>query len=82
MTLTVDESAEVSIGNVAQSIAKAFQFKGTIQFETNKADGQYKKTASNAKLRALLPDFEFTDFETAISETVKWYSENTSLVRK
>lgn len=79
---SVDESAEVSIGNVAQSIAKAFQFKGTIRFETDKADGQFKKTASNAKLRALLPDFEFTDFETAISETVKWYSENTDLVRK
>lgn len=30
------------------------------QFDTSKADGQFKKTASNAKLRGLLPDFRFT----------------------
>lgn len=30
------------------------------QFDTSKADGQFKKTASNAKLRQLLPDFKFT----------------------
>lgn len=30
------------------------------QFDTTKSDGQFKKTASNAKLRRLLPDFKFT----------------------
>lgn len=31
------------------------------QFDTSKADGQFKKTASNAKLSKYLPDFKFTD---------------------
>jgi GDP-L-fucose synthase len=30
------------------------------QFDTTKSDGQFKKTASNAKLRTYLPDFRFT----------------------
>ena len=30
------------------------------KFDTSKSDGQYKKTASNAKLRSYLPDFKFT----------------------
>lgn len=34
-----------------------------LQQDTTKADGQYKKTASNAKLRKLWPDFKFTPIE-------------------
>ena len=79
---TVDESAEISIADVAQSIADAFKFKGQISFDVSKADGQYKKTASNAKLRKLLPDFQFTDFKSAIQETVSWYIDNNERARK
>uniref|UniRef100_A0A6M2DQ98 GDP-L-fucose synthase n=1 Tax=Xenopsylla cheopis TaxID=163159 RepID=A0A6M2DQ98_XENCH len=71
--LSVDESDEVSIGNCAQSIANAFNFKGKIEFDTTKADGQYKKTATNNKLRSLNPDFKFTKFDEAIKSTVEWY---------
>jgi len=37
------------------------------QFDTTKADGQYKKTASNAKLRKYLPNFKFTPFQDGTS---------------
>jgi hypothetical protein len=37
--------------------------QGEVKFDTTKADGQYKKTASNAKLRKYLPDFKFTPFK-------------------
>uniref|UniRef100_A0A182NUB2 GDP-L-fucose synthase n=1 Tax=Anopheles dirus TaxID=7168 RepID=A0A182NUB2_9DIPT len=70
--LSVDESAEVSIAQLAESLAKAFDFKGQLEFDTTKADGQYKKTASNVKLRQHLPDFRFTDFDAAIKDTVQW----------
>ena len=32
-----------------------------LQYDTSKSDGQFKKTASNAKLRKYRPDFQFTD---------------------
>ncbi|XP_014218752.1 probable GDP-L-fucose synthase [Copidosoma floridanum] len=79
--LSVDESQEVTIAQAAEALAKAFDFKGKIAFDTLSADGQYKKTASNAKLRKFLPDFQFTPFEQAIKETVDWYKENYDIAR-
>lgn len=80
--LSVDESAEVTIAELAQSIAKAFEFRGKITFDATKADGQYKKTASNQKLRSHLPDFKFVNFDKAIKETVDWYIKNYESARK
>ena len=39
--------------------------QGEVKFDSTKADGQYKKTASNAKLRSYLSDFKFTPFTQA-----------------
>lgn len=72
----------MTIGHVAGAIASAFEFKGRIEFDTTKADGQYKKTASNKKLRSLFPEFKFTNFDEAIADTVKWYLDNQEIVRK
>jgi GDP-L-fucose synthase len=80
--LSVDEASEVSISRLAESIAKAFNFQGKVKFDTTKADGQYKKTASNRKLREHLPNFEFVDFDIAIKDTVDWYIKNYDQVRK
>lgn len=80
--LSVDESSEVTIAQLAESIAKAFNFRGRIVFDSTKADGQYKKTASNKKLRGLLPDFEFVEFDKAIKESVDWFVANYETARK
>lgn len=74
--LSVDEKDEVSISYAAEQIAQAFGFKGKLVYDTKMADGQFKKTASNAKLRKLYPDFIFTSFDVAIKETVEWYKKN------
>jgi GDP-L-fucose synthase len=80
--LSVDEAAEVSIAKLAESLVKAFDFKGKIVFDTTKSDGQFKKTASNAKIRKLLPEFKFTDFDFAIKQSVQWYIKNHDVARK
>jgi GDP-L-fucose synthase len=80
--LSVDEKAEVKISDVVSAIAKAMEFTGKIIYDTTKADGQYKKTASNAKLRKLLPKFEFTPFEKGVEESVKWFKANFATARK
>merc|ERR1712117_95111 len=80
--LATDEEDEVSIKEVAEMILEAFDFKGEVKFLTDKADGQFKKTASNAKLRKYLPDFQFVPTKQAIQETVQWFQQNYEAARK
>jgi len=74
--LSVGEKEEVSIRDVADAIVKAVGFEGDYSFDTTRADGQYKKTASNEKLLKQIPDFKFTPFDEAMAESVKWFADN------
>ena len=82
ITLSVDEEEEVSIKDVALAVAKACKFQGEVVFDTSKADGQFKKTASNKKLRGLRPDFKFTGIEEGIQKAVDWFEANYETARK
>lgn len=80
--LSVDEKDEVSIKDAAMMVAEAMDFKGEIVYDTEKADGQFKKTANNGKLRKFLPDFKFTPIMQAIKETCDWFIANYETARK
>lgn len=77
----MDEKDEITIRQLAEMIAKSFNFQGILEFDTNVADGQIKKTASNDKLRRLLPNFKFTNLEAAIADTVVWFKKNNKQAR-
>ncbi|XP_069101847.1 GDP-L-fucose synthase-like [Argopecten irradians] len=79
--LSVGEEDEVSIKEAAEMVVDAMQFKGKVVYDTTKSDGQFKKTASNSKLRKYRPDFQFTPFKQAIKETVEWFEGNIDIVR-
>ncbi|KAG1676605.1 GDP-L-fucose synthase [Nymphon striatum] len=74
--LSVDEEDEVSIKEAADLVVEGMNFKGKIIYDTSKSDGQFKKTASNAKLRKYLPEFKFTPVKQAIKETCEWFVDN------
>ncbi|CAE6450828.1 unnamed protein product [Rhizoctonia solani] len=76
LILSVGEDEEVSIKSVADAIVKAVGFEGEYKFDTSRADGQFRKPASNRKLLELTGGFEFTPFDKALDETVKWFLEN------
>lgn len=80
--LSVGEEDEVSIADVAYAVAEAMEFKGKIVFDTSKSDGQYKKTASNKKLKEMYPDFKFTSIKEGLKETVDWFVANYDTARK
>ncbi|MGH0128165.1 UNVERIFIED_CONTAM: hypothetical protein FKN15_002973 [Acipenser sinensis] len=61
--LSVGEEDEVSIRDAAESIVEAMALKGELVYDGTKSDGQFKKTASNKKLREYLPQFKFTPFK-------------------
>ncbi|RUS81275.1 hypothetical protein EGW08_010949 [Elysia chlorotica] len=80
--LAADEESEISIKEAADLVVNAVGFKGEVIQDTSKPDGPLKKTTSNAKLRRLLPDFQFTPIKQAIQETCDWYAANPDKVRK
>ncbi|KAJ4943184.1 hypothetical protein JOQ06_005689 [Pogonophryne albipinna] len=80
--LSVGEEEEVSIKEAAEAVVQSLDFKGEVVFDTSKADGQFKKTASNAKLHRYLPEFTFTPFTQALKETCDWFVANYDSARK
>jgi len=82
ITLSVDEEAEVPIKDVAYAVAKAMKFEGEVVFDTSKADGQFKKTACNKKLRGLRSDYEFVSMEGGVQKAVDWFVANYDTARK
>ena len=57
-------------------------YEYNLEFDTDKSDGQYKKTVSNNKLRNYLPDFKFMNIQDGINESVEWFIQNYDNVRK
>ncbi|KAJ6463945.1 hypothetical protein C8R45DRAFT_840545 [Mycena sanguinolenta] len=79
--LSVGEDEEVSIKEVTDAIVKAMAFEGHYSFDTTKADGQFRKPASNKKLLERMGSFQFTPFEQALDISVKWFVENYDTAR-
>ena len=80
--LSVPESAEVSIKEAAMAVVDGMGYTGPVTFDTSKSDGQYKKTACNAKLMKLHPSFKFTPFREAVAKTCQWFEQNYDTARK
>ena len=64
------------------AVVSGMKYTGPVKFDTSKSDGQFKKTASNAKLKSLYPDFEFTPFADAVKRTCEWFEANYETARK
>jgi GDP-L-fucose synthase len=80
--LSVSEEHEVSIKYISTLIAKKFNYAENIEFDENKPDGQYKKTADNSKLMSIIKTFNFINIEKGIDETIDWFTENYNICRK
>ena len=80
--LSVSKSDEKSINYIASCIAKEFNYENNMEFDTDKSDGQFKKTADNSKLMNLIKSFHFTPIEEGITKTVDWFINNYNICRK
>ncbi len=66
----------ISIGQLAEDIAHAFDFKGPIKFDTSKPEGQMVRVIKSKHFRELFPDFKFTPREQALKATAEWFEKN------
>jgi GDP-L-fucose synthase len=73
MFLNVGTGHDITILELAQSIAKTAGWQGTFTFDTSKPDGMPRKVLDISRLRALGWSAS-TDFETGIKQAYEWYA--------
>jgi GDP-L-fucose synthase len=79
--LSPSEDSEVSIKYIACKIAELFTYNNIV-FDSTKSDGQFKKTADNSKLLSCNNGCKFTNIDDGLLQTVTWFEDNYSIVRK
>jgi GDP-L-fucose synthase len=81
--LILSNSIEISIRNLVRNIAELMDFKGDIEWDSSKPDGQARKPSNNSALRTLNPHFVFTNISDGLQTTVDWFEHNyESIIRK
>jgi GDP-L-fucose synthase len=73
---------EITIRDLVNKITSNFKFKGEIIYDDSFPEGQNKKTVSNSELLEYIPDFKFTQLDTGLKNTIKYFIENFNIVRK
>lgn len=71
--VNLGSSFEISIKDLAKTIAKFTKYKGDIVFDTSKPDGQPRRKLDVSKAEKEFGFKSKTDFETGLARTVKWY---------
>ena len=72
-TVIVAPDTGVTIRVLAQSIANAMQFNGPIQYDCTKPEGVRVKRLASRSFHARFKEFQFTDLEAGLQETVEWF---------
>jgi len=80
--IILSTSEEISIKEVVNVITELMNFKGDVIFDTSKPDGQFRKPSDNSKIKNYLPNFKFTPFYDGLKETIEFFENNYSIVRK
>jgi GDP-L-fucose synthase len=77
--INVGTPNEISIKDLATTIAEVVGYNGTIEWDTTKPNGQMRKKLDLTRMNKILlksEDFIYTPFKEAIQNTVQWYIDN------
>jgi len=80
--IILSNSEEISIKDIVEIIVELMNFKGNVIFDTDKPDGQFRKPSDNTKLKRYLPKYKFTPIQDGLKETIDWFENNYSTIRK
>ena len=79
--VNIGNPEQVSIKKLAQMIAEETGFEGGGNFDTTKPDGQFEKPSSNAFLRSLGCNIEYTPLRDGLKETINSFKDRYPNVR-
>lgn len=71
---------EITIRRLVELIAQCTGFRGEIEWDESKPDGQPRRCLDTSRAQELLNWSAQTDFETGLKQTIAWYEE--SLIRR
>ena len=80
--IILSTSEETSIKDVVYIIADLMNFKGNVIWDTTKPDGQFRKPSDNTKIKKYLPNYIFTSIYDGLKETIEYFENNYSIIRK
>ena len=73
--LNITTGTEISIRNLSLMVAELVGYKGEIIWDTDKPDGQMRKSLSNAKQRETFY-MDWTNIKDGLAKTIEWYINN------
>lgn len=76
--INLGAGGEISIRELADSIAKHVGFVGRITFDPTKPDGQPRRSLDTTKALSLFGFHATTSLESGLSKTISWYKKNKS----
>ena len=82
LILSPSPKDEISIGRIAELIAKELNYLDRLKYDTSKSAGQYRKTADNGRLIELYGELTLIDINEGIKNTVNWFRNNYENCRK
>ena len=80
--IIVSNPHEYSIKEIIELIAELMDFRGNINWLSDKPDGQYRKPTTNSKLLNIIGDYNFTPLREGLKITIDWFLENYPNIRK
>jgi GDP-L-fucose synthase len=80
--IILSTSDEISIRDIVDIIVELMNFKGPVNWDSSKPDGQFRKPSDNSKIKNYLPNFKFTPIYDGLKETIEYFEKNYNLIRK
>jgi dTDP-glucose 4,6-dehydratase/GDP-L-fucose synthase len=71
--VNLGSGAEISIRNLVETIADVTEFRGDIEWDTSKPDGQPRRKLDTSRAREWFDWEATTDFREGLKRTVEWY---------
>jgi GDP-L-fucose synthase len=78
----ISTSEEVSIKGAVDMITSILDFKGKVFWNTEKPEGQFRKPTDTTKLKSVIKNYKFTNFEKGLEETIEYFVNNYDKIRK
>jgi GDP-L-fucose synthase len=73
--INLGQESGISIKDTVQLVKEMTRYKGEILYDISKQDGAPIKILGSKLFNTFFPDFKFTDYETGINNTIKYYKE-------